>query len=87
MANTFALILVCLTIATGIVWVIDKLKWGPARKVARDEAQAKSEATLDEKTLASIHPENAFIENARSLLQVVKESQLYLWKCWQNIYI
>ena len=71
MANTFALILVFFTIFTGIFWVIDKLKWGPARKIARDEAQANSETTLDEKTLASIYPENVFIENARSLFPVI----------------
>lgn len=71
MANTFALILVILTFVTGIVWVIDKLKWGPARKVARQAAQDKAEIGLDDKTLAKIHPENVVIENARSLFPVI----------------
>ena len=71
MANTFALILVILTLVTGIVWIIDKLKWGPARKAARQAAQAKAEIGLDEATLAKIHPENAVIENARSLFPVI----------------
>lgn len=71
MANTFALILVCLTIITGIIWVLDKVKWGPVRQAARDEAQAKAEFALDEETLAGIHPENVLIENARSLFPVI----------------
>tara|TARA_R110001583_G_scaffold10698_1_gene49031 strand:+ start:10506 stop:11426 length:921 start_codon:yes stop_codon:yes gene_type:complete len=71
MANTFALILVVLTFITGIIWVIDKLTWGPARKAARQQAQDKAEIGLDEKTLATIHPENVIIENARSLFPVI----------------
>ncbi|GLS92257.1 signal peptidase I [Psychromonas marina] len=71
MANTFALILVILTFVTGIVWVIDKLKWGPARKAARQAAQEQTESGLDEQTLAKIHPENVIIENARSLFPVI----------------
>ena len=71
MANTFALILVILTFATGVIWLIDKVKWGLARKAARQEAQAKAEIVLDENALAGIHPENAVIENARSLFPVI----------------
>ncbi|PKG39411.1 signal peptidase I [Psychromonas sp. Urea-02u-13] len=71
MANTFALILVILTFVTGIVWVIDKFKWGPARNAARQAAQDKAEIGLDEDTLAKIHPENVVIENARSLFPVI----------------
>lgn len=71
MANTFALILVVLTFVTGIIWVIDKLTWGPARKAARQAAQDQAEVGLDEKTLAKIHPENVVIENARSLFPVI----------------
>lgn len=71
MANTFALILVIATFVTGIIWVIDKIKWGPARQAARQAAQDKAGVGLDEKTLASIHPENPIIENARSLFPVI----------------
>ena len=71
MANTFALILVILTFVTGVIWLIDKVKWGPVRKAAREEAQAKAEIVLDENALAGIHPENAVIENARSLFPVI----------------
>lgn len=71
MANTFALILVILTFVTGIIWVLDKVKWGPVRKAAREEAQEKAEIVLNENALAGIHPENAVIENARSLFPVI----------------
>jgi len=71
MANTFALILVILTFVTGIVWVIDKLKWGPARRAARHLAQQQAEVEIDEETLTKIHPENVVIENARSLFPVI----------------
>ena len=71
MANTFALILVILTFVTGVIWVLDKLKWGPLRKAAREEAQAQAEVALDEKALSAIHRENVLIENARSLFPVI----------------
>lgn len=71
MANTFALILVILTFSTGIVWVIDKIRWAPVRNKARQDAQAQVAEALDEKTLSNIHPENVLIENARSLFPVI----------------
>lgn len=71
MANTFALILVIATFVTGIIWIIDKIKWGPARRAAQKSAQEKATVTLDEEVLATIHPENVLIENARSLFPVI----------------
>jgi signal peptidase I len=71
MANTFALILVVLTFLTGFIWLLDKFSWGPARRAARQLVQDKTEIALDDKTLATIHPENVIIENARSLFPVI----------------
>lgn len=71
MANTFALILVFATLVTGIIWVVDKIKWGPARRAARKAAQEKATVKLDEEVLATIHQENVLIENARSLFPVI----------------
>jgi len=71
MANTFALILVIATFVTGIIWTIDKIKWGPARRAARRAAQEKATVELDEEVLATIHQENVLIENARSLFPVI----------------
>ncbi|TEW53476.1 signal peptidase I [Psychromonas sp. RZ22] len=71
MANSFALILVLLTLVTGIVWVIDKVKWAKKRKLAYQALQEKSEVPLDDKTLAKMYPENPIVENARSLFPVI----------------
>ena len=71
MANTFALILVILTITTGFVWVLDKIKWAKKRKQAYADLRARSEIELDDKTLAKIVPENPIVENARGLFPVI----------------
>jgi signal peptidase I len=71
MANSFALILVILTLVTGLVWVFDKIKWAKKRKQAYADLQAQSEIELDDKTLAKMVPENPIIENARSLFPVI----------------
>jgi len=71
MANSFALILVILTLVTGIIWVIDKIKWAAKRKKAYADLQARSEVKLDDKTLSKMYPENPVIENARSLFPVI----------------
>ena len=71
MANSFALILVILTLITGIIWVIDKLAWAKKRQQAYADLQAQSEIELDEKALAKMYPENPIIENARSLFPVI----------------
>jgi signal peptidase I len=71
MANSFALILVILTLLTGAAWVFDKIKWAKKRKQAYADFQAQSEIELDDKTLAKMYPENPIIENARSLFPVI----------------
>lgn len=71
MANSFALILVALTLITGIIWVIDKIKWAKKRKKVYADLQARSEVKLDVKTLAQMYPENIIVENARSLFPVI----------------
>ncbi len=71
MANSFALILVVLTLLTGAAWVFDKIKWAKKRKQAYADFQAQSEIELDDKTLAKMYPENPIIENARSLFPVI----------------
>ena len=71
MANSFALILVILTLVTGIIWTVDKIKWAKKRKKVYADLQARSEVKLDAKTLAKMYPENPIVENARSLFPVI----------------
>lgn len=71
MANAFALILVIATLVTGVIWVIDKIKWAKKREKAYEELQAQSQVGLSEKELAKLYPENPIIENARGLFPVI----------------
>lgn len=71
MANNFALILVLVTVVTGIIWVCDKFIWAPkrARKIA--QAQAVHGNTVDEAALRKAAKTPGWIEQARSIFPVI----------------
>lgn len=70
MANTFSLILVIVTLVTGIVWVLEKLVWAKKRqqKMASIEAQTNG---LDDKLSAKISAQPWWIENSVSIFPVI----------------
>ncbi|GAB7218484.1 signal peptidase I [Vibrio comitans] len=70
MANTFSLILVCVTLVTGIVYALEKLVWAKKRaaKVAEVEAQTTG---LDDQTKAKITHQPWWIENSVSIFPVI----------------
>lgn len=70
MANTFSLILVIVTLMTGIVWVLEKLVWAKKRqqKMAAIEAQTNG---LDDKLSAKISAQPWWIENSVSIFPVI----------------
>ncbi|MDF9389463.1 signal peptidase I [Vibrio sp. 1151_11] len=70
MANTFSLILVIVTLVTGIVWVLEKLVWAKKRqqKMAAIEAQTNG---LDDKLSAKISVQPWWIENSVSIFPVI----------------
>lgn len=70
MANTFSLILVIVTLVTGIVWVLEKLVWAKKRqqKIAAIEAQTNG---LDDKLSAKISVQPWWIENSVSIFPVI----------------
>lgn len=70
MANTFSLILVIVTLVTGIVWVLEKLVWAKKRqqKMAAIEAQTNG---LDDKLSAKISAQPWWIENSVSIFPVI----------------
>ncbi|WP_047691500.1 signal peptidase I [Vibrio sp. ZOR0018] len=70
MANTFSLILVIVTLLTGIVWVLEKLVWAKKRqqKMAAIEAQTNG---LDDKLSAKISAQPWWIENSVSIFPVI----------------
>lgn len=70
MANTFSLILVIVTLVTGIVWVLEKLVWAKKRqqKMAAIEAQTNG---LYDKLSAKISAQPWWIENSVSIFPVI----------------
>lgn len=70
MANTFSLILVLVTLVTGIIWALEKLVWGKKRelKVAAIEAQT-SNLSADVARKAALQP--WWIENSVSIFPVI----------------
>lgn len=70
MANTFSLILVIVTLVTGIVWVLEKLVFAKKRqaKVAEVEAQTNG---LDAAVLEKVKTQPWWIENSVSIFPVI----------------
>ncbi|WP_337026961.1 signal peptidase I [Pantoea eucalypti] len=71
MANMFALILAIATLITGIVWVIDRFKWAPARRAKQAEVQAQTGNALDSKTLAKVAAKPGWVETTASVFPVL----------------
>ncbi|CAH8213179.1 signal peptidase I [Vibrio aestuarianus] len=70
MANTFSLILVIVTLVTGVVWVLEKLVWAKKRqhKVAGIEAQTNG---LDASVTAKVAAQPWWVENSVSIFPVI----------------
>lgn len=70
MANNFALILVIVTLVTGIVWLFETFLWSKKRqhKVATIQAQATE---LDPATLKKLNQQPWIVENCVSVFPVV----------------
>ncbi len=70
MANTFSLILVIVTLVTGVVWVLDKLVLRKKReqKLADIQAQANQ---IDEATAKKAVAPSWFVENSVSIFPVI----------------
>jgi signal peptidase I len=70
MANTFSLILVIVTIVTGIVWALEKWVWGKKRQAKFAAIQAQTNG-LDPKLVDNIAPQPWWIENSVSIFPVI----------------
>jgi signal peptidase I len=70
MANTFSLILVIVTLVTGVVWVLEKLVFAKKRqeKVAEVEAQTNG---LDAAVVEKVKMQPWWIENSVSIFPVI----------------
>lgn len=71
MANTFSLILVLVTLFTGVIWTIDKFVLAPKRKQKIAAAREQANGQVDEATLAKVAPQPAWIEQSVSIFPVI----------------
>ncbi|WP_038174251.1 signal peptidase I [Vibrio pacinii] len=70
MANTFSLILVIVTLVTGIVWVLEKLVFAKKRQAKLAEVEAQTHG-LDAATLNKVKNQPWWIENSVSIFPVI----------------
>lgn len=71
MANTFSLILVLVTLFTGIIWALDKFLWAPRRleKVRKQLNRSTSEITAED--ILKIAPQPSWVETFASMFPVI----------------
>ncbi|MGR5178960.1 signal peptidase I [Vibrio mediterranei] len=70
MANTFSLILVIVTLVTGVVWVLDKRVFRKQRQQKLAEIQAQANH-IDEETAKKAVAPSWFVENSVSIFPVI----------------
>ncbi|MDF2154119.1 signal peptidase I [Vibrio sp. CAU 1672] len=71
MANTFSLILVLVTLVTGIVWLLEKLVFAKQRRAKVAEVQAQTVNGLDSATLQQVERQPWWVENSVSIFPVI----------------
>ncbi|KUE78339.1 signal peptidase I [Aeromonas schubertii] len=69
MASTFSLILVVVTILTGIIWTVDKLVW--AKQRAAKVAVARANGAEDAKSLAKLAERPVWVEQTGGVFPVI----------------
>ncbi len=71
MANTFSLILVLVTLFTGVIWLLEKFVWAKQRKQQIAQVEQQTIAPLDKATAAKIAPQSWLVENSVSIFPVI----------------
>ena len=71
MAGYFSVLLVLLTLGSGLIWLIDHLMYAPKRQERLAIAQTSAGAPLDEETAALIAPEPVLTETAKSIFPMI----------------
>lgn len=71
MANMFALFLVIATLVTGIIWIIDKFKWAPARRAKLVEITEQAHEGLSEQNVAHVLKSPSWVETSVSIFPVL----------------
>jgi signal peptidase I len=70
MANTFSLILVLVTLVTGVVWVLEKLVWAKKRQQKVADVQGQTNG-LSQDVANKVAPQPWLIENSVSIFPVI----------------
>ncbi len=70
MANTFSLILVIVTLVTGVIWALDKWIWSKKRQAKMAEVESQTNG-LDPKLANKIAPQSWWVENSVSIFPVI----------------
>ncbi|NLS12843.1 signal peptidase I [Vibrio sp. SM6] len=71
MANTFSLLLVLVTVITGIVWALEKWVFAKQRQLKLAQAEAQTESGLDDATKVKMQTQPWWIENSVSIFPVI----------------
>lgn len=71
MANTFALILVIVTVVTGLVWLFDKSVLVRRRTAKVQQAQAAVNVPLSESAVAELMKEPGWVEQCKGIFPVI----------------
>ncbi|MDW6091842.1 signal peptidase I [Vibrio rhizosphaerae] len=70
MANIFSLILVIVTLVTGIIWVLEKLVWAKNRQQKRADILAQTNE-VDPSLQSKVLPQPWWVENSVSIFPVI----------------
>ena len=71
MANTFSLILVLVTLFTGIIWALDKFSWAPRRRAQAAEALNLTPSELSAEQVEQLAPQPNWVESTASVFPVI----------------
>jgi signal peptidase I len=71
MAGYFSVLLVLLTLGSGLIWLIDHYMFAPKRKERIALAQGATQTPLDDDVISQIAPEPAIVEGAKSIFPMI----------------
>lgn len=71
MANYFSIFLTLLTLASGLVWLVDSIFWAPKRKQKLVLAQSSTQGQVDQDTLAKIAPIPYVVDTAQQIFPII----------------
>ncbi|MBE1298785.1 MAG: signal peptidase I [Alteromonadaceae bacterium] len=71
MANYFSIFLVILTVASGLIWLLDAILWAPKRKEKIALAKANTRGAIDEQTIEDIAPIPSIVDTAQQIFPVI----------------